>query len=99
MKAIEIITSPKTGKPLKKSQLRVLATVDRLGYIIPGNGEVRTNPYSGAACLLCPLAVALYDFITTQNYCCGRDYTRTDWDNARYLFLELWPDEYYKLID
>jgi len=41
----------------------------------------------------------LYDFITTKKHTCGQDYTRRDWDTARYTFAEEWPDAYYDLID
>ncbi len=78
---------------------RVLKTLELLSVPKPPTDQLRMNPYSGVKCQLCPEACQLYDFITSRHLVCGRDYTRTDWDTARYGFLELWPDEYFKLID
>jgi len=54
------------------------------------------NPYSGAKCMLEPVAIAIYDFIKgcemTGRY--GRDF-----DKARATFCENWPDEYMTLLD
>ena len=56
--------------------------------------EVVVNKWSGARVLLEPRAVALYDFIK------GCEITGCkDFDQARYLFAELWPDAYSKLLD
>jgi hypothetical protein len=103
MKPTEILVSPKTNKPLKKSQLRVLRTCERLGFEVMEEDvdtpATRINPYSGALCKLTPFACMLHDFIVTRMFICGKDFTRQDWDTARYMFNEFWPDEYYKLID
>ena len=73
-----------------KTQQRILDELD-LSY---GPGTIR-NPFSGVTCELDARGVALYDFINgcqiTGNY--------KDFDQARYLFAELYPDEYMKLID
>ena len=87
--------------PSKSSHLRAIETARRLGFHEPEGRESfeRTNPFSGVTCRLTGLGCMMYDFITTKVHTCGRDYSRRDWDWARYMFLELWPDEYYKLID
>ena len=41
----------------------------------------------------------LYDFITTKVFVCGIDYTRHEWDNARYHFMSRWPNQYFDLLD
>jgi hypothetical protein len=84
---------------MKKSYLNAIEKVRALGFKEPSQPEFRVNPCTGASAKLLPLAVMLYDFITTRQFVCGKDYTRQTWDNARYCFCENWPDEYYKLID
>ncbi|MCK9446525.1 hypothetical protein M0Q50_06600 [bacterium] len=73
-----------------KKQQKIL---DKL--VIGSKDEIITNPYSGIQCILCPTAVALYDFIKGAeilgNY--------KEFDQARYLFMENWPNEYSKLLD
>ena len=73
-----------------KHQKEILADLD-LSY----GGGIVTNPFSGVEVELDATGVALYDFINgcqiVGNY--------KDFDQARYLFLELYPDEYSKLID
>ena len=86
-------------KPLNKTQVKLIATIGALGFREPSTPETRTNPFSGVTCALSPLACKVYDFVTTQHLVCGRDYTRKDWDNARYLFCAQWPNEYMDLID
>lgn len=75
--------------------------------------ETRTNPYSGVAHILEPLAVSLYDFIVGAKgigpsnmlgqYVKVRYHNQEIpmnlWHKARMLFHELWPTEYYDLID
>lgn len=81
---------------------RALKVCDRLGYTnaraFP-TVRVGRNPFSGRSCHLSPAACDLYLFITTRRYTCGKDYTRTEWDTARRVFLEQWRDAYYILID
>jgi hypothetical protein len=83
----------------KKSYLNAVLKIRKLGFVEPATSEIRQNPYSGVSCELSPLAVMIYDFVTTTKFVCGKDYARQTWDNARYCFMEQWPDEYYKLID
>ena len=89
----------KTQPKIKKSYQNAIDKVRELGFKEPQTNEKRTNPFSGVSCELEPLAVMLYDFITVRNLTCGIHYTKQTWDNARYCFATLWPDEYYKLID
>lgn len=84
---------------MKKSYQRAIDAIRALGFKEPAQPDTRTNPFTGKSRLLCPLACMLYDFITVKHLTCGKDYTRQTWDNARYCFLEQWPDEYYDLID
>lgn len=84
---------------LKKSYVNAIAKVRELKFVEPAMKENRTNPFTGSTHTLEPLACMLYDFITTRTLVCGRDYTRQTWDNARYAFLTLWPNEYYDLLD
>jgi hypothetical protein len=82
-----------------KPQLATLGRIEKLGYLKPAQNEKRTNPFSGISHTLEPLACQLYDFVTTRHHTCGLDYTRADWDRARYWFLANWPREYYDLLD
>jgi len=84
---------------MNKSQIKLIAKITEMGYVAPKSPEVRTNPYSGASRVLEPLACQLYDFVTTRHHVCGRDYTRAEWDRARYLFAEKWPPQYMDLLD
>lgn len=64
--------------------------------------EYRENPYSHVRLELEPLAACIYDWIVQRdmgNQIAAGKVPRSAWDSARYLFLELWPDEYYALID
>jgi hypothetical protein len=89
------------GKDLKKSQINLLAKLAKLGVKIGTEKQIRSNPYTGKRHELEPLAVALYDFIIVQYHAgmVGRLFPVSLWDRTRYLFLELWPTEYYDLID
>lgn len=91
------------GKTLKKSQLNLLAKLDKLGVRIPAPGSnlERANPYSGIKHTLDPVAAALYDFIIDQYHggMVGKLFPVAVWDSARYLFLFAWPNQYYDLID
>jgi hypothetical protein len=75
---------------LNKIQERILSELE-----IGTESEKVTNPYTGITCLLEPKAVALYDFIKG----CEALGDYRDFDQARYAFMELWPDEYFKLLD
>ena len=59
------------------------------------NAEWVENPFTGVKCLLEPTAVALHDFIKG----CEMLGNYKDFDQARYMFVEFWPDEYSKLLD
>jgi hypothetical protein len=83
----------------KARQADLLTAIRDLGFKEDIGNVVRTNPFSQVSRVLCPQAGMLYDFITTKKFVCGQDYTRSQWDNARYLFLENWPGEYYDLLD
>jgi hypothetical protein len=76
---------------LNKTQERIIADL-QIGDV----DETITNPYSGVSCVLEPKAVALYDFIKG---CEALGSYGKDFDQARYAFAELWPNEYTKLLD
>ena len=90
---------------LKPTEVRLLEKIDSLGLVPPGgnsgNSEYRENPFSGAKEFLTPLACALHDFIigAYRQGLVGKTVPVSIWDRARYLFLKLWPDAYYNLID
>lgn len=84
---------------MKKSFQNAIAAIRKLGFVEPTTPQERRNPYTGKTHTLVPLAVMVYDFITTRTFVCGKDYTRQTWDNARYGFMAEWPDEYYDLLD
>jgi len=100
------------GKKLSKSEINLLAKLaDKYGVTLGTSNEVRTNPFTGAAHSLPPLAVALFDFII-DNYRKGlvkgstvasmsnpKAIPTAVWDKARYTFLAYWPKEFYDLID
>jgi hypothetical protein len=95
---------------LNKRQQKLITKLD---LPLPDGPEERTNPYTGRSCILNPLAVALYDFITESNAIGQLDifrrppsvrykdkaYAIRDWDGARMIFRIMWPDEYMDLID
>ena len=75
-------------------------------FSLMDEGATRRNPYSGEEVYLCPLAVALYDFIVGAELvimaCEGeRGYKTicTDFNRARDIFRKKWPEEYMKLLD
>ena len=74
---------------INKTQQKILD-----GLIIE-NSEIITNPFSSVAVRLDATGVALYDYIKgceiTGNY--------KNFDQARYLFAELYPAEYMALLD
>jgi len=75
-----------------KTQQRIL---DELDFNDGDKKYTIINPWSSVKVELDSRGVALYDFIKgceiTGNY--------KDFDQARYLFAELYPDAYMKLID
>ena len=90
------------GKKLSKSQINLLSSlVNKFHLKANDQKAARQNPYTGKAHELEPLAVALYDFIINQYRAgfVGSVIPVTIWDRTRYLFLALWPDQYYDLID
>ena len=84
---------------MTKAQTNMIGRIEKIGFKLPASGGSRSNPYTGKTHTLTPLACQLYDFITTRFHTCGVDYTRQDWDRARYMFAELWPTEYFDLLD
>lgn len=99
------IKSPYQGKTLGKAQINLLAKLESLGVQIGTIREVRANRFSGVTKELDPLAVALFDFVMETNTGFaplsyrGQPVAVSYFDRARYLFLALWPDEYYDLLD
>lgn len=85
----------------RKQQAALLRTA-RAGMVFETNEDWRKNPYTQVGHKLSPLAVSLYDWIVSpdrgDNIASGKE-KRETWDEARYLFAELWPDEYIDLID
>ena len=86
-------------KTLTETQIKLLGTIGAIGIKEPSTPESRSNPYTGVTYVLTPIACKLYDFVTVKHLACGRDFTRKDWDNARYLFIAQWPKEYMDLLD
>ncbi len=95
------------GKKLSKPQTNLLIQLDNFGVVAPAANETRTNPYTGKTHNLSPLACALYDFVTgarnngwgTPISFNGHKVQVGQWDRTRYLFMDLWSDEYYDLLD
>lgn len=92
----------KNNPSLKPVQQRLIDKLTTKGLSLSTPAGARVNPYSGEGADLCPLAAALVDWIVSPNR--GNEINagklaRNDWDRARYLFLDLWPDAYYTLID
>ena len=75
---------------MNKTQQKILDKLD-----CSGSPEVIENPYTGVQFILDARGVALYDFIKG----CEIIGNWKDFDQARYLFAELYPDAYMKLID
>jgi len=82
-----------------KEPTKTIERIKALGFTEPTEPQLRQNPYTGISHIIVPQAVMLYDFITTKQFVCGKDYTRTDWDKARYWFATQWSKEYYDLLD
>ena len=82
-------------KKLNKTQEQIISTLK-----IETESEYVQNPYSGKRVLLEPKAVALYDFIKGCEILQGTKLFRLkEFDQARYAFQMLWPDEYMTLLD
>lgn len=92
----------KTNPVLSPVQQRLIDKLQTKGLATLVSGSTRTNPYSGVTVELCPLAAALTDWIVSpqrgDEIAAGK-LARNDWDRARYLFLALWPEPYYQLLD
>ena len=94
----------KTNPSLTPVQGRLIDKLKTKGLVILDTAptSVRRNPYSGEEVELLPLAAALVDWIVSprrgDEINAGK-LARNDWDRARYLFLALWPEAYYSLID
>jgi len=105
MNTIELVDEK--GKKLPKSYVKTLAKLVENKRIAPtyrdkNDSEYRTctrsNPFSGKTVEVPRLAGDLADWITSYNPV-KPPFNRSDWDNARYIFLTCWPDAYYNLID
>lgn len=96
-----------SGKKLPKAwQKTLLKLVDagKLTAEMPEdnlvNKTTRVNPFTGVKVTLSQTAAQLADWIVSMNPIGnGTNLTRSDWDNARYTFNVVWPDQYYDLID
>ena len=75
---------------INKIQQKILDELD-----LSNGPETITNSYSGVSVDLDATGVALYDFIKGCEITCQFE----DFDQARYLFAELYPVAYGKLID
>jgi len=73
-----------------KQQQKILDSLD-----LSGPPERITNPFSGRSVDLDATGVALYDFING----CEMIGNFKDFDQAKYLFLDLYPSAYMILID
>lgn len=102
MNNIDLLNLPSyKGTKLMKSYQNALRKIHELGYTVGTESAMRSNPFTGVSRTLEPLAVTLYDFIIREYNAgnVGKRFPVSTWDNARYLFLTLWSDEYYDLID
>jgi len=72
------------------TQQKILNQLD-----LTGSPETVTNPFSQVSVELDGRGVALYDYILG----CERIGNYKNFVQARYLFVELYPDAYMKLID
>lgn len=78
-------TELKKGDQFKcgKATLIILDDVDK---------EV-TNPFSGESAMLCPEAIAVYDYIK------GAEYLGHSFREQLHYFMKKWPAEYMTLLD
>jgi hypothetical protein len=88
------------GKPLSKTQVKTLAKIAKMG-MMPAQAGIRANPYTGVTRDLDPLAATLHDFIINGYHAgmVGNVIPMPLWNEARYFFMAIGPDEYYALID
>lgn len=91
------------GHRLTRAQYKLVEQLRQHGLEpITSRIELRRNPHTGATALLSPLALVLFDWIVSPNrgdeITAGK-YSKGLWDEARYLFQTLWPEEYYDLLD
>lgn len=95
-------------RPLMKSYINAVLKMQELGITLPAQADKRTNPYSGMSHELTPIQLAIFDFIieVARHYektfvlqYRGKKVTQSTFDNARYLFMTLWPNKYYDLLD
>jgi len=75
---------------INKAQQEILDILD-----LSGGPETVYNPFTTVAVELDARGVALYDYILG----CEITAEYGNFDQARYLFAELYPDAYIKLID
>lgn len=105
-----LLNKIKAIKAIKKSDENLVAKLESLGVTVTETESAkRHNPFTGVSVLLTPEACAMFDFITGsyKNYMATRGqfsyksnkFPVSIWDRSRYLFLELWPNAYYDLID
>ncbi len=100
-----ILSSMKTNPVLTPVQQRLVAKLQTKGLKPVADTDlaiVRVNPYSRVGVELCPLAASLVDWIVSPDRggeIHAGQLARGDWDRARYLFLALWPEPYYQLLD
>lgn len=95
-----------SGKTLSKPQTKLLEFISSVGVVAPAGPSIRVNPFTKVERPLDPLACAIYDFVVGTktpfagplNYN-GHKVLIGQWDRARYLFLHLWPGQYYDLLD
>ena len=52
-----------------------------------------TNPFSSESCMLCPEAIAVYDYIK------GSEYLSIPFSKQLHYFMEKWAEEYMILLD
>ena len=103
---VSSLSSVKLSKPEKN----LLAKLESMGVTIAEvENSVRVNRVSGQSRTLSPVACALFDFVM-ESYASylntrgqfsynGNKFPVSVWDRTRYLFLKLWVNEYYALID
>ena len=75
---------------MNKTQQKILDLLD-----LSGGPETIENPWTGVSVDLDARGAALHDYIKGCEITANYKY----FDQARYLFAELYPDAYMKLID
>jgi hypothetical protein len=101
-------STDRNGKKLLKSYVNAVIAMQNLGVTLPTNAETRGNRFTGVTHELTPIQLAIFDFVmaTALNYEAtyrlsynGQKVNQSTFDNARYLFMTLWPTKYYDLLD